>query len=136
MKILFNGIKRVLLQDNDKEIDISDGQIVKYEGNNYKSIFEKIETYFIGKVVNHRSNFEDGVTGIYLEPLYILIDNEWCKISNYEQPKSKYFYYPHLLMLPNIYYHHVPIYSLHTIENENLNNFSNVTKNYSLEYKN
>jgi len=35
MKILFNGIKRVLLQDNDKEIDISDGQIVKYEGNKH-----------------------------------------------------------------------------------------------------
>lgn len=31
-----------------------------------------------------------------------------------------------------MYYHHLPIYSLHTIENEDLNNFSNVTKNYNL----
>ena len=132
MRILVYGVKRILVQDDNKEIDISDGQIVKYTGNNFINSIEKLENIFIGKIVNYRSSFEDGVTGIYIEPLYISIDNEWCKIINYEQPKNKYFNYPHLLMLPNIYYHHRPIYSLHTIENEDLNNFIGVTKNFHL----
>jgi hypothetical protein len=50
------------------------------------------------------------------------------KINDYERPSEKYFLYPHLLMLPETYYHSKPLYFLHTCENRSLSDFNNITK--------
>ena len=48
---------------------------------------------------------------------------KWHKITNYRSPTNKYFYYPHLLMLPQHDYHYKPLYFTHTIENISLEDF-------------
>jgi hypothetical protein len=49
--------------------------------------------------------------------MYVLIDNQWHKIINYVEPRTKYFLYPHLLVLPDEYYNYKPLYTLDTIKN-------------------
>ena len=79
----------------------------------------KIETSFIGIVQSRKYNHDIGTFGIYVMPIYIwnITNNEWNKIINYKNPYTKYFLYPHFLVLPNIYYHSYPLYFLHTCEN-------------------
>jgi hypothetical protein len=139
MKIIIKNNCRILVKDNGNEVNINDGDVVEYNGIYYKYIENEIanvfgiETAFVGIVESERSN-QDGFQGIYIKPLYILsiIKREWMKINDYEHPKEKYFLYPHLLILPEKYYHSKPLYFLHTCKNSSLSDFNNITKEFSL----
>jgi len=133
MKIVMKDENCLLIKDDKTEININDGIIVKYTGIYYKQS-KSIETPFIGLIETSRSTL-DIVIGIYIKPLYIFNDNKWNKIINYKEPIYKYFSYPHLLMLPNMYYHHLPLYFLHTIEKMDINKYKDCcdTKN-TMEY--
>jgi hypothetical protein len=131
---------RVLTKDDNTMHNISDGEIIKYTGIYYvpdpnNSIPLEIETTFIGKVECERYHHHSGVSGIYINPLYILYDisngqgQKWHKIINYKSPSQKYFYYPHLLMLPETYYHFQPLYFFHTVEQVSLAEFEKNTPN-------
>jgi len=144
MKIIDKNNTRFLIKDDNSEINISDGQYIKYTGIYYKNNFnsenieknmnlseqsldkevfpfidipENIETTFYGIVECCRYRHDLGTTGIYIEPLYILLNNKFFKIINYTKPTTKYFLYPHLLMLPDTYYHYKSLYFLDTVEN-------------------
>ena len=145
MEIIIKNDRRILVNEDKKELDISDGIIIQYIGTYYKPKKDTINMFdieenkckFIGKIETSRGDIT-GTTGIYIIPLYILENNtlEWIKIANYTPPKKKYFLYPHLLMLPEKYYHYRPQYFLHTCEEANLIDFSNVTKTINLDYDN
>jgi hypothetical protein len=138
MEIVDKYNKRTLVKENKDNVDISDGYIIKYTGVFYKgkndnkreNIYdmEEIENSFVGMVETCRGD-SSGTTGVYLAPLYMYEKqtDEWLKIANYTKPTNKYFLYPHLLMLPDKYYHYKPLYFLHTCENININDFNNVT---------
>ena len=143
MEIIIKNNRRILVNEYKKDLDISDGIIIQYTGIYYKPKIESVNIYdmnenecqFIGKIETSRADIT-GITGIYIIPLYLL-DNttiEWIKIDNYEQPKNKYFLYPHLLMLAEKYYHYKPLYFLHMCEKPNLDDFANVTKTINLYY--
>jgi hypothetical protein len=144
MKIIIKNNYRILVKDDGSEVNINDGYIVQYIGVYYKhieneisniaNIFE-IETKFIGIVETERYS-EGIIQGIYIKPLYIwsIVGSEWMKINDYERPVTKYFLYPHLLMLPKSHYHSRPLYFLHTCENKELSDFNNITKEFSLGY--
>ena len=128
MKIITLNNKRILQKDNGTEVDISDNSIIKYTGIYYKKNYSKteyIEKKFIGIIETYRYNIDNGIQGIYVKPLYIFNNEEWCKIIDYKQPVNKYFIYPHLLLLPYNYYCH-GLYFLHTCENENLDNIVSI----------
>jgi hypothetical protein len=132
-----------LLINGEKKININDEEILEYTGcyyrntNNHAS-FNWEETQFIGKVSCHRSFHEDGITGIYIHPLFIYSKskNQWLKIINYIQPTSKYFYYPHLLLLPDKFYNFHPLYFLHTCINTDLSRFENINDTFDLFIEN
>lgn len=134
MHIIYNQNKRILINDANQELDISDGSIIQYTGI-YYTPEKEIETQFIGKIETSRANSKE-TTGIYIVPLYLWNNNtfEWLKIDNYQPPKNKYFLYPHLLMLPNIVYHCHPLYFLHTCQSANFNDYEKITKTTSLHY--
>ena len=139
MQIIIKNNKRILVNDN-KEVYVNDGDILQYTGIYYKSgnniyNIDKIETTFIGIVESRKYKYDIGTFGIYIKPLYIwnLINSEWNKIINYTHPRTKYFLYPHLLILPNIYYHSYPLYFLHTCINKSLDEFIDVIKTFSLD---
>ena len=132
-KIRFNrdtNIRELLVYCNDNDnqdviepnkIDISDGELVKYTALYYPDktdlIQKQVETQFIGKIHGHHWHYQYGYTGIYIEPEYIYIDDQWKTISNYTYPKTKYFVYPHLLVDKTLHYHHAHgLDFLHTIE--------------------
>ncbi len=136
MQILFKNGLRTLIKDCGSKINISDGQFIVYNGLYYKTINDivktvEIETSFAGKIRCERYNINAGSIGIYVDPLFIFnkIDEKWKKI---EKPKSaknyKYFLYPHLLMLPGSFYHFRPLYTLPTVENRSLSEFSHITE--------
>jgi hypothetical protein len=140
--IIIKNNNRILIKENDTEVNINDGDIIQYTGNYYKTINDivkmvKIETTFIGVVETCRSRYETGVEGIYVKPLYIwdIENSEWYKIINLNPPTTKYFLYPHLLMLsqhdcyPSCCY---LIFSLNTCENKSLNEFINIQKTFDL----
>jgi hypothetical protein len=139
MEIYLEKDKRVLKKDNNNLVNISDGDIISYTGIYYKKINEildyvDIETSFIGKIECVKSRLEDGIMGFYVNPLYIydIIGSKWRKIINYKPPRQKYFSYPHLLLLPDKYYHYKPIYKLESCKNVDLNDFSNITDTFDL----
>jgi hypothetical protein len=138
MKIVIKGNNRILQKDDNNDVLVNDGDIIMYLGIYYKKIFDivdiaEIQTRFIGKIYTYRSD-TTGFTGIYVVPLYIwdTLNSEWLKIHDYQNPTTKYFLYPHLLMLPETYYNYKPIYTLHTCENCDLNNYKDITKTFSL----
>ena len=140
MEIIEKDNNRILIKENNIEVNINDGTILQYTGIYYKNIndnveYEEIETTFIGIIITERFRHDVGIYGIYIEPLYIFnkIDDEWNKIIKYKSPDTKHFYYPHLLILQNTYCSYKPLYFLHTVENISLNNFTNVTKSFSLD---
>ena len=142
MFISYINYKRIL-QFNNKFININDEEILEYTGYYYKNTnnlgsFNKEETKFIGKVSCHRSFHEEGITGIYIHPLFIYSNskNQWLKIINYKQPTSKYFYYPHLLLLPDKFYNFHPLYYLHTCINTDLSHFENINETFDLFIEN
>jgi len=133
MKIeLFNN-KLVLLKKNKMKINIDIGNIIKYTGHFYDNTstfanLKYVRTLFIGVVENYRYNCEEGYTGIYVKPLYVWNINDlgWNKIINYKQPREKYFLYPHLLHLPEFYYHFQPLHYLHTCINVYLKDYDDI----------
>jgi hypothetical protein len=73
-------------------------------------------TTFIGLIVCPKiRNYE--TVGIYIRPMYLVSDNQCYKIINFVDPITKYFFYPHLLLLPDEYYNYKPLYTLDTIKN-------------------
>lgn len=130
---------RILVKDGGSCVSVENNAIVEYTAIYYRqsksseNIYTTInfERKFIGCVECHRSN-EENITGIYIKPLYMLVDEKWYKITNYQNPRYKYFLYPHLLMLPGEYYHYKPIYTLDTIKNISLDGLDDGT--IELEY--
>uniref|UniRef100_A0A6C0K2I5 Uncharacterized protein n=1 Tax=viral metagenome TaxID=1070528 RepID=A0A6C0K2I5_9ZZZZ len=140
MKIITDIDTRILSKDDNSIYNISDGEIIKYTGIYYlpdpnNSIPLEIEATFIGKIECERYRHTTGISGIYINPLYILYHDEsspghkWHKIINYKLPEKKYFYYPHLLMLPETYYHFQPLYFFDTVEPVSLDEFEKNTPN-------
>jgi hypothetical protein len=140
MKIIIENQKRILIKDNEEEVNINDGDIIQYTGIYYKLINDivemvEIEITFVGIVDGDKGSHHNGTEGIYVKPLYIWnkMKSEWNKIINLEPPKSKYFFYPHLLMLPQYSSYSFPLYYLHTCENRSLSEYLNITKTISLD---
>ena len=140
MQIIMKNRGRVLIKESEyeNEVEVEDGDIIEYQGIYYKEVNDiqkhaHIKTMFIGKVCEYRSD-TSGITGIYVEPLYIhdAIHNQWKKIMNYKNPTTHYFSYPHLLMLPGKEYRHLPLYVLNTCRNRSLVDFSNITEEFYL----
>jgi hypothetical protein len=106
MLIAMKNGNRVLSKDGKEDIYVNDGDIIMYTDMYHKIINDivktvKIETTFIGKVVCEKYRHDEGIVGIYVEPLYIfnMMYDEWNKIINYKPPNgNKYFLYPHLLL--------------------------------------
>jgi len=106
MQIVMKNGNRLLLKDG-KDVYVNDGDIIMYTGMYHKNINDivqtvKIETTFVGKVICEKYRCDDGIVGIYVEPLYIfnVMYDEWTKIINYKPPNGrKYFAYPHLLLV-------------------------------------
>ena len=125
---------RILLKDDNTKINISDEKIVKYTAIYYQyDEIKYIKTDFIGIIQTQRSRFDIGITGIYIKPLYIYYNEQWNKIINYQEPNKKYFLYPHLLMIPNAYYEAKPIYTLDTLDINNIN-IDEITNTFDLKF--
>ena len=139
MKIIIKNNKRLLIKDDNTVIDISDGMIIQYKAIYYKKLsynlsdFYQIETLFVGIIETDRYRYDEGITGIYIRPLYIwnLEKVQWNKIIDYP-PHKKYFLYPHLLMLPNTYYQSNSIYTFETCENKSLDEYNHITELFDL----
>ena len=61
--------------------------------------------------------------------------SEWYEIVALNAPKTKYFFYPHLLMLPqynNYPSGYYPLYFLDTCEKSSLDDFIHIQKTYDL----
>jgi hypothetical protein len=143
MKIIIKNNKRLLVKDDSSEVNIDDGDVVEYTGvyynhikNEIYDVFEK-ETIFVGIVETHRSR-EDIIQGIYIKPIYIwsILNSEWLKINDYKPPVTKYFLYPHLLMLPETHYRYKPLYFLNSCRNKQLSDLNSITKEFSLNKTN
>jgi len=140
MQIFINyDNNRILLNDNLEEINISDNNIIQYTGYYYKLVndivkYAKIKTIFIGIIESERYNYETGINGIYVKLLYIWsdIDSDWFCVK-YEEPLTKYFLYPHLLSLPYLNENKNPLYFLNTCKNINIEDFTDITKEYFLK---
>ena len=141
MKIILREGKRILIQDDGKEVDISDMSIIEYTGIYYSNRtefdhnVEETEKLFIGIVECERSRYDEGIQGIYLRPMYLWNQEikKWQRIANYTPPSSKYFLYPHLLMLPEQYYHYRPLYFLHTCKAWNREEYDDLQEVYCRE---
>ena len=138
MQIKIINDHRVLVKDYDETVNIDDGEIITYPGIYYKTINDivhkaEIQTMFIGKVETYRSD-SNGITGIYVEPLYIWneLKYEWNKIANFTRPTSRYFEYPHLLMLPNTQYSGPCLKVLESVRNTESSIYENVTTLFNL----
>ena len=110
---------RILIKDDNTQIQIGDKQLIEYKGIHYKSFgtgFLSMYTTFIGLIESPRINNSETVC-IYIKPIYVISDNQWHKIVKYVEPRTKYFLYPHLLLLPDEYYNYKPLYTLDTIKN-------------------
>jgi hypothetical protein len=132
MRIDFINGHRTLINDYEN-INIDDGTIISYSGIYYKTINDivhivEIKTRFIGEIETHRSDIT-GFTGIYVKPLYIwnALKYEWNKIANYTRPNTKYFEYPHLLLLPEASYHGNFLHTLDSVTNVNPSLYINVS---------
>jgi hypothetical protein len=140
MKIIIKNYRRLLVKDDGSEVNIDNGDVVEYTGvyynhikNEISDVFEK-ETFFVGIVDTHRSR-EGIIQGIYIKPIYIwsILKREWLKINDYKPPlASKYFLYPHLLMLPEMDCNYKPLYFLNSCRNIQLSDFNSITKEFSL----
>jgi len=139
MHIIIQDGERILVKHDQTEVRVNDGDVIQYTGIYYKQINDivrtvQIDTTFVGVVECERSNSYDGITGIYIRPLYIwdMVMSGWRKIVNLHQPTQKYFFYPHLLSLPKHNYHVYPIYCLETCENKSLDEFVHIQVPFDL----
>ena len=122
VKITFDNdtnIRKLII--NEQTIDISNDKSVKYTAIYYPDTEEfirnQIITEFIGTIWGHKWHYQYGYLGVYIEPTYVFIDNQWKKIMNYTRPNTKYFVYPHFLIDPSINYHHSHgLHFLHTVK--------------------
>ena len=120
MEIIEIGQDRILKKSHGTEVNINDEQIIQYTGLYYSNA-DKIETEFVGKIVCCRWSASDGFSGIFVEPLYIKNNTgEWQKFKEYQEPETKYFLYPHFLLVPTKYYPNGLNY-LHTVVSFSLN---------------
>ena len=90
----------ILFKENGEQVNVKENSIVEYVGREKWTMNTK---KFIGKVVCHKTVAEECI-GIYIEPMFIEGEGEnkdWKKITDYVEPMTKYFDYPHLLVLPN-----------------------------------
>ena len=73
MKIIDKNNTRILIKDDNSEINISNGQFIKYKGIYYKnnSNLEDIETTFYGIIESSRYRYDIGITGIYRTFIYV-----------------------------------------------------------------
>ena len=140
MKIIIQNSNRILLKENNEEVNINDNEIILYSGIYYKSLIEiapmaEVETYFVGIIECERYIHDEGITGLFIKPLYIWdkIILEWKKIINYKNPTKKYFYYPHLLSLPEQQTDFLPIYNFTTVKNVDLKEYENIEKTFDLQ---
>jgi len=127
---------------NNSLVEINNGSIVKYTGILYKKKknnshdYFKIETEFVGEIMEYKYNHENGYEGIFIVPFFIYnpLTEEWKRIINYLPPQNgnKYFLYPHLLMLPTFHSNHHPLYYLETCENVNLKDYDYVKATFEL----
>jgi hypothetical protein len=113
------------IDENDAVINAIEGEIVKYVANyyyeydpecmsNYITKYKFIVAQFIGKIRCSKVRNSETI-GIFIEPMYLYLDNKWHKIVGYKEPIYKScFLYPHLLMLPNTYSTNA-IHMLHTV---------------------
>lgn len=142
MEIIIKNNNRILVKENGIEVNINDGDIIQYTGIYYKKINDivrcvNIETNFIGKVETYKARYNTGIMGIYVKPLYIwdMVKSEWLKIVNLNPPETKYFLYPHLLMLSQYRYcpsGYNPLYFLDTCENKSLHEFRDIENTFIL----
>ena len=102
MEITESHEKRFLSIPGKPQINISDGAIVKYIGYYWTDFgkYEKTDCEFVGEVVCVKVT-QYTYNGIYIKPLYKKSGTSWKKFTEYEEPTSKYFVYPHLLILPD-----------------------------------
>jgi len=128
MKIEGTDYSRFLLHDNGIRVDVTNYMTVQYKGYLYLErnsdvediedvlkVYDFIEFPFIGRVERAKISCSK-IEGIYIVPLYIYINEQWKKITNYEEPIYKQsFFYPHLITLPITYYTNC-IHTLHTVE--------------------
>jgi hypothetical protein len=146
--------QRILIKEDGNYVNVGDGMYVQYTGIHYASEssrtivdsdpywyentlmidMKSVERKFIGYIITYRSSYEV-IQGIYVQPMFIWDEDsqEWNKIANIKRPKSnKYFYYPHLQMVPEETYHHLPLYFLHTFQNVDIRTFQEITKPFYL----
>jgi hypothetical protein len=127
MKIEGTDYSRFLFHDNGIRVDVTNDMTVQYRGylylernpdtdaTNTTEIYDFIEFPFIGRVERARISCSK-IEGIYIVPLYIYINEQWKKITNYTEPVYKQsFFYPHLITLPHTHYTNC-IHTLHTVE--------------------
>jgi len=121
MEIVEIAQNRILKKSDGTEVNINDGQIIKYTGLHYSNAITP-EAEFVGKIVCCRWSVHEGFSGIFVEPLYIKKYGEtWAEFKEYTEPETKYFIYPHFLLVPSKYYPHGLNY-LHTVISFSLNN--------------
>ena len=123
--------RRVLIKDDNEQVDVSDGSLIEYQGIYHKVLNDivrivEVPTRFIGKIRTIRYRHYEGITGLFVQPLYIFdnIKYKWLKIIDYKEPTTKYFFYPHFLDVGNRH--------LATCENADLNIVRDVTDTFSL----
>jgi hypothetical protein len=103
----FNSVS--LIKDDNSKIDFMFNERFKYNGVYYKkkensnnfNDLDEVVVPFIGTYVTYKGsqpyyNVDMTISGVFLKPEYIYI-GEWHKIVNLNQPKRKYFLYPHLI---------------------------------------
>ena len=138
MQIIMRNENRILIKRDYTSVNINDDNIVQYTGIYYRNVKNppnmiEIKTSFIGIVVTDR--YEDRcITGIYIKPMYVFYNDVWNKIVDYIPPVNKYFLYPHLLMMNNIYYNYRPLYFLDSVEKPSITQFEDITQTITLEY--
>ena len=98
MKILGYNEDRILL-NNNIVTNIGDYRQIEYVSSLYKSN-TIIQSKFIGFIECPKIRDYDTI-GIFVKPQYVYYQDKWYKLVNYQSPKSKYFLYPHLLLLPD-----------------------------------
>jgi len=132
MQLLKLQNQLTLRKETGELVKVDQGHIIKYIGRFYnKTETSYVVTEFIGIIDNYRFNQDEGYTGIYVRPLYVWNNTEgdWNKLINVRKyPEQKYFLYPHLLMLPDCYYHFQPLYFLHSCDNISLKDYTHIVR--------
>ena len=134
-----NHNDRILITPEGNEIPIHDGQCIQYTGIYYTTqkrySLDNVETRFVGMIHRCRYRYDTGIMGIYVHPLYMWLEGEWRRIPKLNPPKTKYFFYPHLLMLPQYCMTHCyALDYLHTCEPAVLSDYTHITRDFDLNY--